>query len=237
LLGSDIWRSSRPITVVLIRHGEAFKNLQDRHGGGDPRLTAAGRAQCLSIRRHLDDEGLVGRSRALVLCHEAAQVLETVRACDLAKVASVEHCNGLRAISLGELSGLSRTEAATRYPAAAARLEGWRAGTVRLSDLDLPGGEDASHFVGRVVECVRPRAISNVGTFSTVIVVGTRSILIALHNSLALDDRFSFSRYEPWEFSNGSVTRWDLTPSARPQLRYFDHIPSDVDSTTARPGV
>jgi broad specificity phosphatase PhoE len=219
------WRSEPARTVLLLRHAEAAKNIEDRHGGGDPQLTDSGRRHCQRIGEWLAEGAHLDVGETHVLSQPVHQVRETVQRSGLASSATVLELADLGGISLGLLAGLSRDEAAETFPEAAARLERWRAGTLKLPELSLPGGEPADTFHERVTRCVATQIAEAGPEIRTIVVASSRSTLILLQNAFRLDMTFNFEDYRPFEFSNGSVTAWALQEDSPPVLKYFNFIP------------
>lgn len=191
-------------TLILIRHPEAQKNIEDRHGGGGSLLTEAGLRQCERIAQYLHTEFDLSAGCILV-GHRVPHVEETVqRLSSLLEVVPTwdERLCGL---NLGVLAGLSRSEAAVRWPEAARRLELWRAGQLTMDKLNIPGGEAVDLFKERTEHLLKDW----LGPTSPrlVVAVCTRSTLIMLVNMIELGADFTYARYRSLTFTSGSITR------------------------------
>lgn len=160
--------------LVVLRHGEARKNVEDRHGGQGTPLTGAGREQCEVAASQLRDRGLLPDS---IFFGPQVQVEETARIVGQHLGTPTRVASELRPFCLGCLDGLSRNEATERFPAAASRLDAWRAGQLELGDLQLPGADDAFEFFGRGALFLEQRWERNEGT---TLVVTSRSVMILL---------------------------------------------------------
>jgi broad specificity phosphatase PhoE len=188
--------------LAVLRHGEAQKNVEDRHGGPGSFLTEVGRAQMAVAARRLS-----------VLCGGPCDVWSdgTLHVAEAAAIVAhglgvtPTHHAGLRGISLGVLAGLSTAEAETRHPKAAASLVAWRLGLIRSHELDIPGKESIGDFEARV----RSAFDEIVGTSRpAAAIVTSRSTAIMLANILTLGCRFSPDLYFAYDVPNGAIGRW-----------------------------
>lgn len=127
--------------IILLRHGETVWNREKRiQGHLDTPLSDAGIAQAEALAQRL-----VGESFAALYSSDLGRAHETAR-----RIAARTHHQvilepALRERNLGILQGLTRVEAKALYPEIYARY--------RMFDPEciVPGGEDALHFVTRVV--------------------------------------------------------------------------------------
>ncbi|MCI4330243.1 MAG: histidine phosphatase family protein [Thermoplasmata archaeon] len=194
--------------ILLVRHPEAQKNLEDRHGGGGTSLTPTGIRQCEGLARYLRPYQSAMR-RLEVYGHRVPQVLETLEYLYSALKVETVLDERLRGISLGLLAGLSRAQAAAADPGAAARLEAWRAGNLRVDRLALPGGEDIHHFEERV------RAVWSDWMRTptpAIVAILTRSSLNMLINIATLGNEFDYDRYAPHDTKSASITTIAIEP-------------------------
>ena len=127
--------------IILLRHGETVWNQESRiQGHLDSPLSVTGIAQAEAVAQRLAGENFAAiYSSDLGRAHETAE-----------RIASVTNHrvildSALRERNLGVLQGLIRTEAKALYPEIYTRY--------RTFDPDcvIPGGEDAIHFITRVV--------------------------------------------------------------------------------------
>jgi len=129
-------------TLTLVRHGQTDYNLHHRYQGqSDVPMNATGRAQVRAAARHL-----AGLRPAAIYCsdlgrsHEAAQIIG--RALGVEPVAEPE----LRERDFGQIEGLTREEAAARFP------ESWELWhRHRGAAWVPPGGESLGQMWGRVL--------------------------------------------------------------------------------------
>ena len=201
------WPANRHLH--LVRHAEARKNVEDRQGGQGTELTIRGIDQARRIAVRLNDyETSVGH-KLVVLGHSAPQVQETMTAISSAHRWPCAMDDNLRGIHLGSIDGLPADEAQRLDPVAVDRLEAWRQGRLRVDQVRLPGGEDFKEFRRRVAKALARSLYDYQGMCA--VFVGTRSTLILLHNILTLGKGFDYSRYVPYSFPNGFVSRWELS--------------------------
>jgi probable phosphoglycerate mutase len=127
--------------IILLRHGETLWNQESRiQGHLDSPLSVAGIAQAEALAQRLAGENFAAiYSSDLGRAHETAERIANVTS------HRVTLDSTLRERNLGVLQGLIRTEAKVLYPEIYTRY--------RTFDPDcvIPGGEDAIHFITRVV--------------------------------------------------------------------------------------
>jgi broad specificity phosphatase PhoE len=189
--------------MLLVRHGEALKNLEDRSGGAGTPLTPEGRRQMAAVpgqvavlgRGAAHDRGVEpgagqrlpsARPEVIYYC-ERTQVEESARI--LAEAWSVPMLADRRIepLYLGVLDGLSRQAALERDRETASALDAWRRGHRSLAGLEIPAAESFDSFLVRAEGFLRDRRSEPAER--VVCVVGTRSILIMLKNLLLGDAR------------------------------------------------
>ena len=193
-------------TILLVRHAEAQKNVEDRHGGPGTPLTPDGVTQCELLARFVRTE-LGSSGRCLLVGHPVPHVEQTLSLLSNHLGLDSTLDARLKGIDLGPLAGLSRDEATERFPVEAARLEMWRAGKLSIGDLLLPDAEPVEHFEGRVRSALEGW-LSAAG-MDAVVAVCTRSTLIMLVNLVKLGVDFCYERYAVYDFLPASVTRID----------------------------
>lgn len=211
-------RAAAGIRILLVRHGECEKNRADVQGGEGAPLTPLGRGQARAVGRYV--EGWVDRRRTShLISSPIEQVQATVEVGQLRRLVSRSRMDdGLASIDLGHLGGLSRAEAAVRYPDAARRLVEWEAGRLPTAELLLPGAEDLLTFRGRVGDALLGSGV--LPGPADLIIVSTRSVLVMISNLLRLGSGFSVESYASYTFPTGGVSVWhgcsldDMVPVA-----------------------
>lgn len=126
--------------LTVVRHGETQYNVEGRYTGStDVPLTAAGIRQATAL-----GEALAGRkfdaivSSPLIRAQKTAEII-----CGFAP-APLFIIEEFAEICVGTYEGLTRDEAARRYP------EAWAAGKDRPPSFAPPGGESAIGFDARI---------------------------------------------------------------------------------------
>ncbi|NRB16069.1 MAG: phosphoglycerate mutase family protein [Rhodobacteraceae bacterium] len=166
--------------IRLLRHAEAQKNVENRHGGSGSGLT---------------ENGLIQISNYVVLnshpqFQDASQNIYYVdrpqckqSAITLAANYGTEPCvlGNIAPFHLGVLEGLSEDEALQKHPEEASRISLWRAGLIDISELKLPGSTDEREFF-RVGLLALKNLTKNL---ENIVIVGTRSILVLFWNILS----------------------------------------------------
>jgi broad specificity phosphatase PhoE len=161
--------------VVLIRHGQAVKNVEDRHGGDGSSLTDLGVEQSLAV-----GERLARFVPFRVLYTPRTQARDFARLLAATVDAAEPVPLDLEPFNLGVLSGLSDEEARQAYPELAAQMAAYRDGRLEMRGLALPQGDTAASFHRRTVA-----AAATIHAYpGSVCVVGTRSVLVGLANTL-----------------------------------------------------
>lgn len=199
--------------VFLVRHAQAYKNVEDRHGGAGSQLTPRGLIDIHKLSAFLLQVDLRAPS---IFSSARSQVSATASSLAGRLKAPWTVDQRIEPLYLGVLDGLSRTEAEERFYEPACRLEEWRRGTRRIFELDIPSAEPFQSFLQRGEEFLSEKLEE--GQSSDIIVVGTRSILILLANLLLRDGRPIDESYRLLEFDNCGVScfkanaagSWDL---------------------------
>lgn len=131
-------------TVLLVRHGEAANNRDERIGGwSDLPLTDLGRAQAAAAGR-----ALAGQRLDAIWTSDLPRARATAEAIAAHHALPLTDEPGLRERSLGVLDGLTFAEAKARYPALARGL------LDRTADALPDGGETMAGVFGRVAATI-----------------------------------------------------------------------------------
>lgn len=166
--------------MTLIRHGESKKNICDVIGGKGEQLTARGK---LASRR-------IGKMVAAKVRHSehiaiyfapTNQTAETshLLSREIKRRHSLVRSQLLKPIHLGPLSGITSAEAWLRFPTQMEQLKNWNDGLIDISKINLEGMQDINEFFetgNLLIKEWKTKRITHV------IVVGTRSSLVLLHN-------------------------------------------------------
>lgn len=194
--------------VYFVRHAESQKSREDRHGGNGMPLTAQGRADIKDLVRFLEHHERLLLPEIRVVCTPRVQVEETCSLMAASSSMTFMARHELQSIHLGVLDGLSKAEAAARFPETAAQLESWRQGDKSIDSFEIPGAENMATFYTRVSEFVKQL----VAAHKTAIVVGTRSVGVAVANA-ALSNFGPFQRhsYKRYSFDPCSVSKFGIT--------------------------
>lgn len=125
--------------LFLIRHGQTTGDLEDRYGGTyDDHLTDLGREQLQATAEQIQEKGIEAIYHSpLIRAFESAQIIAQRSNCPMISV------DGLKERDYGVLGGLTKTEAAEKYPEAV---------TAHKDPMNTdPEGEAWAEFESRVV--------------------------------------------------------------------------------------
>jgi broad specificity phosphatase PhoE len=188
--------------ILLVRHPEAFKNVEDRHGGRGTALTPKGLKQCAAISKHLRRH-CTWLDGVVLTGHHVPHVEQTVERLAGELGIKIIWDDRLRGLDLGVLGGLSRAEAMQQFPDAAMRLELWRKGDLKIQTLAIPNAEPVGEFKLRIQEALLEWLTSD---GEELVAICTRSVLIMLTNLISLFPSFDFDRYKVYHFDDASIT-------------------------------
>jgi broad specificity phosphatase PhoE len=206
-------RKANPLDVYLLRHAEAYKNLDKVHGGGDQRLTPTGEQQARTLGSYL--LRLCGSAEGLQIVHQPELRSEaTARHVGVVATRTTVEVPDLVGVRLGVAGGLSEKELAERYPEVAAALINWRTNKGDLGSRPrVPGSEPMEEFAERI----RRGLLSSIEACepgSSLAVVGTTSTLNMMNHLLVNDGEFVRPSYDFIEFPLGSLAAWQISSEA-----------------------
>lgn len=181
LAASTITRSTErePGTLVLVRHGESEFNKQDRFTGlKNPLLTSTGIEEAISVGGALEARRFGCDVAFTSKLKRAQQSLRLILKELHAVSTPVFEEAALNERDYGELAGLTRTAAASRW--GAARVQLWR----RSYDVAPPGGESLAMTAARTLPFFERSILPLLAESSRVLVVAhgnsLRSIVMSL---------------------------------------------------------
>ncbi len=180
--------------IVLLRHAEALKNTEHRHGGSGTSLTDCGCAQAREFARlakvyfpDLDCVHYVAKPQ----CQETASIIASEQKLPITEI------KGLVPFNLGILDGLSDEEVRKRHPKYSQMIDDWRLGLIDISEVRILGATDMKRFYDQGKEVLTRLFVEN----ASVVVVGTRSVLVLFWNILKKHspDRGGLYYERPWD--------------------------------------
>jgi broad specificity phosphatase PhoE len=165
------------LKLILIRHAECHKNIKGIHGGAiGEELTSKGISQSKAIAIEINKRNDISN----IYYTPVVQAKQTAEYISLTTGIPAFHCNLIKPLNLGVISGISVLDASLRFPRFTESMDGWRRGELELCDLKIPGMEDPETFFLRGLSFVE--ILLRDHTNSSVCVVATRSVLILLEN-------------------------------------------------------
>lgn len=190
-------------TILLVRHPEARKNVEDRHGGEGTSLTKVGIEQCNKIARYILSN-FNAHEHCVLVGHNVQQMRETADLLGSLLGVSPSWDERLKGLHLGVLANLSRAEAVYKWPDAANSLELWRRGLLQIDQLHIPNIEPLDVFRSRIENALKEWI--NMLNVNLLIAVCSRSTLIMLVNLIELNKNFNYQSYKVYDFDSGSIT-------------------------------
>ncbi|HTV79802.1 MAG TPA: 2,3-bisphosphoglycerate-dependent phosphoglycerate mutase [Steroidobacteraceae bacterium] len=185
-----------PARLVLVRHGESHGNHQNIFTGWrDLDLTARGKGEAWAVGTRLAATGIVfgaAFTSALKRARDSASIILERLGQDVKIYSSA----ALNERNYGELTGLDKAEAATRFGAEQVRL--WR----RSFERRPPGGESLKDTVDRVVPFYCAQILPHLGAGESTLIVAHGNSLRALVMNI---EHLSPSKIEKLEFRTGEI--------------------------------
>lgn len=177
--------------IVLVLHGESFKNIEDRHGGRGASLTQKGRDDVNIINSYL--RNINTSSEYIFYYSDRQQVIQTAKIIAKNMKANLICDTRISPLYLSVLYGLSREEDEQKYSKVEGLMEKWRKGNIEIALLKIPKAESLEDFWERCFKFIGEIKKKK----STHIVVGTRSILtllisILLNRTIELGGRYKY---------------------------------------------
>lgn len=194
----------RSKVLILVRHPEAIKNTEYRHGGDGSTLSGLGREQCYILAKFLKTLILDYKSVSLV-GHRIVHVEETVNFIEKNVGVKVVWDDRLRGINMGDIANLREREVEDRWPEVAKRLEMWRNGRLKINELNLPGAEPIDSFHCRIKSLYNDWICKE--SSDLLIAICTRSTLIMIINMVLLGQYFSYDNYKAYHFHPISISK------------------------------
>jgi broad specificity phosphatase PhoE len=212
-------RINKQMGVYLIRHAEAYKNLEGVQGGGDQRLTRAGKYRAKSLGRYLLAVNHNNGSEGLRIVHQPeGRCRATAELIGKILSSNIVECAELAGVGLGDVGGLSQTELSTRYPDVFSALLAWRLNKGTLQDYpQVPGSEPMGQFTKRVHAGIISSLDAD-ATTDPIAFIGTTSTLNMMNHLLVNDGVFDPEHYICADFPLGSLVLWHLSAEAPVQI-------------------
>lgn len=163
--------------LVLLRHAKAFKNLEIRYGGGESDLLPASYADLQDVIADFTHKNLTFE---LIITTPRLQCVQTANYLSQRMELAYEIYPHLLPASMGVLDGLTIAEVQQKYPEIAERFERWRSGAAEIHELQVPGMSDpVAYYQASKIVLQQMLELQR-----SLLVIGNRSILIALGNIL-----------------------------------------------------
>ncbi len=202
--------------LFIVRHAEAIKNIEKKHGGGTQDLTTSGLKQAEIVAEALCEETANRRSRVYYQeegrSQYTARIIATAFGQQNAYIA--EDISG---IGLGVIADLNEEELALKYPCVSRILDGWKTGAVGLRDYpEIPGREHMEGFAMRI----RGGLSKIIHPYTDTIIVGTTSTINMLQHLMEHDGEFVRTAYAYMQFPFAGVKGWRLEENRAPERSF-----------------
>lgn len=187
-------------TILLVRHAESIKNINDIHGGTGDELTRLGLAQAEKLVETLRKIG-VKEDNAVITYAPSIQTIRTAEA--IIKSLNIQSCvlMDFKPLYLGVAHGLSNEEVKKRYPAVYNTLTRWRKKEIEICDLEIPDMENHIEFYNRGL-----KFLNNIVACKYNIFVVTNSLYILLLNIMLGNTPQKGGGYKHFDIQNCGIT-------------------------------
>jgi 2,3-bisphosphoglycerate-dependent phosphoglycerate mutase len=190
--------------LVLVRHGESEGNRRNIFTGWrDLGLTERGRDEALAVGNQLAAAGMVFDS-AFTSALKRSQETALIILQRLGQTVEMHASSALNERDYGELTGLNKSDAASRWGAEQVRQ--WR----RSFAVRPPGGESLKDTAGRVLPFYRLEILPHLAHGERVLVVAHGNSLRALLMAL---DGLSVHDIEQVEIRTGDIRAYRCDPA------------------------
>lgn len=163
--------------ILLLRHGESYKNIKSIHGGVGEKLTQKGREQVLNAAKRIKELNQL-QNEVKIFSIASIHTVETSRILANCLGTDFEILADLTPLNMGVFNGLSDAEMQQLYPMEYESLLLWRRREIDISQLSIPEMEDVQGFWQRGI-CAMRHIESGLNIF-----VLTNSLYILITNIL-----------------------------------------------------
>lgn len=205
--------------VVLIRHAESTKSRENRHGGIGLPLTERGIAETHELAKWLFENLISNPATTKIYSGNVLQARQTSEVLSEPANIPITVDDRLRNIDLGILAGLSEEEAIKQYPDAALSLENWRRGLIPIEQVYIPNAETMFQFHSRIKGFLQDLFDDNL---LCAIIVGTRSVAVAITNILLGHHKYDESGYKRYSFDPASISSFRVEKFLQCELEFLN---------------
>lgn len=203
--------------IALLRHAKAQKNLENRHGGHGSPLLPQGYQELDGLVGDFTSKGI---SFDKIICTSKLQCDQT--ASYLSKVLNIpyEVSHNLVPIKLGLIDGLSNEEVVYHYPDIARKMQEWRNGECEICELNIPGMSDPVEYFNAM-----RLALDEIKSLKcSVLIIGTRSVLVALSNILLDRHPYPGGGYREVSWHNCGTAFFSIFDNSVQYLEYYSTV-------------
>ena len=161
--------------VILLRHFESIKNINNIHGGSGDVLTVFGREQAMQIHDQLTYFE-INHSTTSIFHSNSVQTKESAQL--IAGYFGLKTCETslLSSINLGKLNGISDAVASENFPQEYELMKQWRKRKIEVDSLISIGMESPAVFWNRGIAF-----LSSLNYFNNIVICSTSTMILLLH--------------------------------------------------------
>lgn len=201
--------------LYIMRHAEAIKNLEKRHGSGKQELSVEGERQVQTTAKYLVKiTADIYPNNSVIYCQHEERTLYTAQILGNALNVKVVQMDTIYGVGLGIIRDLNENELKIQYPQVFKVLSEWREGTASLLGYPyIPGSESMNDFAKRI-----RLGLDNIigGDYENTILICTTSTINMIIHLLINDGEYVESDYNFITVPLSGMIKWELFSYQRP---------------------
>lgn len=199
----------------IMRHAEAIKNLEKRHGSGKQELSVEGERQVQTIAKYLHKIAAdIYSNNTAIYCQHEERTLYTAQILGEALNVKVVKMDAIYGVGLGIIRDLNEDELKIQYPQVSKVLNKWKEGTASLLSYPyIPGSESMNDFAKRI-----RLSLDNIicEDYENIILICTTSTINMIIHLLINDGEYVESDYNFITVPLSGMIKWELFSHQKP---------------------